>query len=96
MSSKESQTLSSDSTVEQSQQEQSRKMAKKEAAKQEKLCRRQEASTLASAVQSISIEDDLLGSNYNDVPLLELQSKVEVSDWTEVGLAGARLVFPLL
>jgi hypothetical protein len=96
MSSKESQTLSSDSTVEQSQQEQSRKTAKKEAAKQEKLCRRQEASTLASSAQSISVEDDLLGSNYNDVPLLELQSKFEVSDWTEVGLGGARLVFPLL
>ncbi len=77
---KESQTLSSDSTVEQPQQEQSNKVAKKEAAKQEKLCRRQEASMLASAAQSISVEDDPLIANYGNVPLLELQSKVEVSD----------------
>ncbi len=77
---KESQTLSSDSAVEPPQQEQSNKVAKKEAAKQEKLCRRQEASMLASAAQSISVEDDPLIANYGNVPLLELQSKVEVSD----------------
>lgn len=95
MSSKESQTLSSDSTVKPPQQEQSKKAAKKETAKQEKLFCRQEGSTLASAAQSIFVEDDPLATNYGDVPLLELQSKVEVNDWTEVGLGGAGLVFLL-
>jgi hypothetical protein len=84
MSSEESQTLSSDSAVDSPQQEQSKKAAKKEAAKLEKLRRRQEASALASAAQSISVEDDPLAANYGDVPLLDLQSKVEVSDWTDV------------
>ncbi|XP_041019504.1 aspartate--tRNA ligase 2, cytoplasmic [Juglans microcarpa x Juglans regia] len=65
---------------------QSKKAAKKEAAKQEKLRRRQEAA-LESAAQSLSVEDDPLSSNYGDVPLPELQSKVaaDVQEWTEVG-----------
>jgi hypothetical protein len=85
MSSEESQTLSSDSAVEPPQNEQSKKAAKKEAAKQEKLRRRQEAAALASTVQSVSVEDDPLAANYGDVPILELQSKVDVRNWTEVG-----------
>lgn len=100
MSSAESQSPSSGAVPEQpppphNQQEeedessksQSKKAAKKEAAKQEKLRRRQEAS-LASAAQSLSVEeDDPLSSNYCDVPLSELQSKVaaDVREWTEVG-----------
>ncbi|XP_059460896.1 aspartate--tRNA ligase 2, cytoplasmic-like [Corylus avellana] len=85
MSSEESQTLYSDSAVEPPQNEQSKKAAKKEAAKQEKLRRRQEAAALASTVQSVSVEDDPLAANYGDVPILELQSKVDVRGWTEVG-----------
>ncbi len=47
-------------------------MAKKEAAKQEKLRCRQEAG-LASTAQSLSVdEDDPLSANYGDVPLPEL------------------------
>ena len=47
-------------------------MAKKEAAKQEKLRRRQEAG-LASTAQSLSVDDDdPLSANYGDVPLSEL------------------------
>ncbi len=72
---------------------QSKKAAKKEAAKQEKLRRRQEAA-LASAAQSLSVdEDDPLSANYGDVPLPELQSKVaaDIRDWTEVGALSSSL-----
>ncbi|KAF3950235.1 hypothetical protein CMV_023979 [Castanea mollissima] len=53
---------------------QSKKAAKNEAAKLEKLKRRQEAA-VASGVQSLSMEDPL-ADNYGDVPILDLQSKV--------------------
>ncbi|GLT54771.1 hypothetical protein SLA2020_279410 [Shorea laevis] len=85
MSSEESQILSPDSAVEPPQNEQSKKAAKKEAAKQEKLRRRQEAASLTSTLQSIFVEDDPLAANYGDVPLQELQSKVDARDWTDVG-----------
>uniref|UniRef100_A0A7N2N4Y4 aspartate--tRNA ligase n=1 Tax=Quercus lobata TaxID=97700 RepID=A0A7N2N4Y4_QUELO len=64
---------------------QSKKAAKKEAAKLEKLKRRQEAA-VASGVQSLSMEDPL-ADNYGDVPLLDLQSKVVPGTrvWTEIG-----------
>lgn len=64
---------------------QSKKAAKKEAAKLEKLKRRQEAA-VASGVQSLSMEDPL-ADNYGDVPLLDLQSKVAPGTrvWTEIG-----------
>ncbi|GLT53156.1 hypothetical protein SLA2020_264460 [Shorea laevis] len=84
MSFEESQTLSSSSAVEPPQHEQSKKAAKKEATKQEKLRRRQESATLASAAQSISVEEDPLAANYGDVPLPELQSKVDSRVWIAV------------
>ncbi|KAI4316245.1 hypothetical protein L6164_024243 [Bauhinia variegata] len=63
----------------------SKKAAKKEAAKLEKLRRRQEASLVAGAT-SLSVEEDPLSSNYGDVPLLELQSKTvaNIGDWTKI------------
>lgn len=54
----------------------SKKAAKKEAAKQEKQRRRMDELNLSSASQTL--EHDPLAANYGDVPLLELQSKVEV------------------
>ena len=64
---------------------QSKKAAKKEAVKLEKLKRRQEAA-VASSVQSLSMEDPLT-DNYDDVPILDLQSKVAPGTrvWTEIG-----------
>ncbi|KAL9361804.1 hypothetical protein Peur_044589 [Populus x canadensis] len=66
----------------------SKKAAKKEAAKQEKLRRRQEAAlAAAAAASSLSIEDDPLAANYGNIPLQDLQSKVEadLKAWTQVG-----------
>ena len=66
----------------------SKKAAKKEAAKQEKLRRRQEAaSAAAAAASSLSIEEDPLAANYGNIPLQDLQSKVEadLKAWTQVG-----------
>lgn len=66
----------------------SKKAAKKEAAKLEKLRRRQELAAATSAAANLSVDDanDPLASNYGDVPLEELQSKtpVDVNDWTRV------------
>ena len=67
----------------------SKKASKKEAAKQEKLRRRQEAALAAAAAAktSLSIEEDPLAANYGNIPLLDLQSKVEadLKAWTKVG-----------
>ena len=67
----------------------SKKASKKEAAKQEKLRRRQEAAlaAAAAAATSLSIEEDPLAANYGNIPLLDLQSKVEadLKAWTKVG-----------
>jgi aspartyl-tRNA synthetase len=65
----------------------SKKAAKKEAAKQEKLRRRQEAALAAAAASSLSIEEDPLAANYGNIPLQDLQSKVEadLKAWTQVG-----------
>jgi aspartyl-tRNA synthetase len=66
----------------------SKKAAKKEAAKQEKLRRRQEAAlAAAAAASSLSIEEDPLAANYGNIPLQDLQSKVEadLKAWTQVG-----------
>ena len=61
-----------------------KKAAKKEAAKLEKLKRRQEA-VMASSIQSLSMEDPL-ANNYGDIPILDLQSKVAPGTrvWTEI------------
>uniref|UniRef100_A0A6N2KJS0 aspartate--tRNA ligase n=1 Tax=Salix viminalis TaxID=40686 RepID=A0A6N2KJS0_SALVM len=67
----------------------SKKASKKEAAKQEKLRRRQEAAlaAAAAAATSLSIEEDPLAANYGNIPLIDLQSKVEadLKAWTKVG-----------
>ncbi|XP_038899520.1 aspartate--tRNA ligase 2, cytoplasmic [Benincasa hispida] len=70
----------------------SKKAAKKEAAKQEKLRRRQEAAA-ESGISSLNVEDDLLASNYGDVPLSDLQSKEakDIENWTQVGALTAEL-----
>jgi len=53
--------------------------------KLEKLKCRQEA-VMASGIQSLLMED-LLAENYDDVPILDLQSKVDPSTkvWIEIG-----------
>ncbi|GAB2226283.1 hypothetical protein Droror1_Dr00022084 [Drosera rotundifolia] len=63
----------------------SKKAAKKEAAKLEKLRRQQEAAAAARALAEAALIDDPLSSNYRDIPLKDLQSK-EISGrkWTEV------------
>nr|POE66571.1 hypothetical protein CFP56_32780 [Quercus suber] len=65
--------------------ESSKPQSKKEAAKLEKLKRRQEAA-VASGVQSLSMEDPLV-DNYGDIPILDLQSKVAPGTrvWTKIG-----------
>ncbi|XP_021277567.1 aspartate--tRNA ligase 2, cytoplasmic [Herrania umbratica] len=63
----------------------SKKAAKKEAAKLEKLRRRQEAASLASSASSLSVdEEDLHSSNYGDVPLPELKScsQADAGNWS--------------
>ncbi|XVE94224.1 hypothetical protein REPUB_Repub01dG0263300 [Reevesia pubescens] len=75
----------------------SKKAAKKEAAKLEKMRRRQEAPSLASSACSLSIEEeeDAYSSNYGDVLLSELKScsqadagnwsrAISSMEWTEV------------
>lgn len=71
----------------------SKKAAKKEAVKQEKLRLRQE-DALAAATSSLAVEEeDPLASNYGDVPLSELQSKnvADINQWTEVGALNESL-----
>ncbi|EOY29091.1 Class II aminoacyl-tRNA and biotin synthetases superfamily protein isoform 3 [Theobroma cacao] len=63
----------------------SKKAAKKEAAKLEKLRRRQEAASLASSASSLSVdEEDPHSSNYGDVPLPELKScsQADAGNWS--------------
>lgn len=63
----------------------SKKAAKKEEAKLEKLRRRLEASS-AGAASAAPDEEDPLAEKYGEVPLSELQSKEEVGEpYTEVG-----------
>jgi len=72
----------------------SKKAAKKEAAKLEKLRRRQEIATASAATANLSVdEEDPLGGNYGDVPLVELQSKTsaDVGEWTRVEALGGAL-----
>ncbi|KAL5185348.1 Aspartate--tRNA ligase 2, cytoplasmic [Glycine soja] len=72
----------------------SKKAAKKEAAKLEKLRRRQEIAAASAATANLSVdEEDPLGGNYGDVPLVELQSKTpsDVGEWTRVEALGGAL-----
>lgn len=73
----------------------SKKAAKKEAAKAEKLLKRQQFSSASpSSVEVTAVDDadDLLGSNYGDVPILELQSKtVTGRKWTVVESMDAEM-----
>ena len=95
MSSSESQEPSAPSL----EQSLSKKAAKKEAAKQDKLRRRQEAS-LATAAAKLAVDDeDPLAGNYGDIPIEELQSKtvVDAAGWTrvehlEASLAGKEVL----
>ncbi|KAE9606356.1 putative aspartate--tRNA ligase [Lupinus albus] len=75
---------SSESQVQPSSSELSKKAAKKEAAKQEKLRRKQEYAALSST--AVNDDNDPLGANYGDIPLVELQSKtpVDVNRWSRV------------
>ena len=72
----------------------SKKAAKKEAAKLGKLRRRQEIAAASAATANLSVdEEDPLGGNYGDVPLVELQSKTpsDVGEWTRVEALGGAL-----
>lgn len=73
----------------------SKKAVKKEAAKAEKLLKRQQFSSASpSSVEVTAVDDadDLLGSNYGDVPILELQSKtVTGRKWTVVESMDAEM-----
>lgn len=76
----------------QSEGSQSKRASKKEAAKLQKLRRRQEA--LAEAgVAGVSIDTpDPLAANYGDVPLEDLQSKaVTGRKWTQIGSLSEEL-----
>jgi len=89
MSSSESQDPAAASEV-----QLSKKAAKKEAAKADKLRRRQEIAAASAATANLSVdEDDPLAANYGDVPLVELQSKTpaNVDDWTPVEALGVAL-----
>ncbi|KAK3439704.1 hypothetical protein EUGRSUZ_C03981 [Eucalyptus grandis] len=67
----------------------SKKAAKKEEAKLEKLRRRLEASSAVSGAAEEEEEEDPLAANYGEVPLPDLQSKEEVGEpYTEVGALG--------
>lgn len=71
---------------------QSKKASKKEAKKMERQRKRLEDAA-ATAVSTVSIdEEDPLSSNYGDVPLIDLQSKpVTGRKWTEVSALGEDL-----
>ncbi|KAL0903332.1 hypothetical protein M5K25_027703 [Dendrobium thyrsiflorum] len=71
----------------------SKKQAKKDAMKAEKLRRKQEeASAAAAAAASKETEADPLAGNYGDVPMEELQSKaISGRIWIEVGLLDSKL-----
>ncbi|PKI31782.1 hypothetical protein CRG98_047821, partial [Punica granatum] len=72
----------------------SKKAAKKEAAKAEKLRRRMEEASISisAAAQAAEQENDPLSANYGDAPLSELQSKSEVDfPYTEVGSLAEHL-----
>jgi len=58
----------------------SKKAAKKEEAKLEKLRRCQEASSASAAATAAPDEEDPLAGNYREVPMPELQSKEEVRE----------------
>nr|DAD46269.1 TPA_asm: hypothetical protein HUJ06_004499 [Nelumbo nucifera] len=69
----------------------SKKAAKKEAMKLEKLKRQQEQAAAAAAAAN-STEADPLSGNYGEVPLEELQSKaVSGWKWTEIGSLNEEL-----
>ncbi|CAN6445299.1 unnamed protein product [Victoria cruziana] len=70
----------------------SKKAAKREAAKAEKLRRQQEAAAAVSAAAAAAEEADPLAENYGDVPLEELQSKaISGRKWTKIGSLTAEL-----
>ncbi|KAG0481870.1 hypothetical protein HPP92_009954 [Vanilla planifolia] len=70
----------------------SKKQAKKEAAKAEKIRRKQEEASSAGAASAKLAEADPLACNYGDVPIEDLQSKaVTGRKWTEVGMLDAKL-----
>ncbi|CAH8328261.1 unnamed protein product [Eruca vesicaria subsp. sativa] len=86
---------SSTETPDESGEKISKKAAKKEAAKLEKLRRRQEQEEAARKTASLSLEDESSSRNYGDVTLTELQSTedpkagkwreaVEGKKWTDV------------
>uniref|UniRef100_A0A1J3EQZ6 aspartate--tRNA ligase n=1 Tax=Noccaea caerulescens TaxID=107243 RepID=A0A1J3EQZ6_NOCCA len=76
---------SSTSAPEQSGENISKKAAKKEAAKLEKLRRKQEQEEAARKTSSLSLEDESFSGNYGDVTLTELQSTEDPSagKWRE-------------
>ncbi|XP_010929419.1 aspartate--tRNA ligase 1, cytoplasmic [Elaeis guineensis] len=68
----------------------SKKQAKKEAQKAERLRKQQEAATAAAAAAAASAEADPFSGNYGDVPTEEIQSKaVSGRQWTEIGSLDA-------
>lgn len=68
----------------------SKKQAKKDALKAEKLRRKKEEA--AASTVSKNLEDDPLVGNYGDVPMEELQSKaVTDRNWIEVGSLDSKL-----
>ncbi|KAG0479474.1 hypothetical protein HPP92_010332 [Vanilla planifolia] len=70
----------------------SKKQAKKEAAKAEKIRRKQEEASSAGAASAKLAETDPLACNYGDVPIEDLQSKaVTGRKWTEVGMLDAKV-----
>ncbi|KAG8382000.1 hypothetical protein BUALT_Bualt05G0031000 [Buddleja alternifolia] len=61
-----------------------KKLSKKDLAKLERQCRRQEAAAAASAIAAVNI-DDPLGVNYGEIPFNNLQSKeISCKKWTDV------------
>ncbi|KAF8097535.1 hypothetical protein N665_0286s0044 [Sinapis alba] len=95
MSSEPENLSSSTATTEESGEKISKKAAKKEAAKLEKLHRRQEQEEASRKIASHSIEEESFSRNYGDVTLNELQSTedpkagkwreaVEGKEWTDV------------
>ncbi|KAM0944358.1 putative aspartate--tRNA ligase [Dioscorea sansibarensis] len=72
----------------------SKKQAKKEAMKAEKLRKKQEAATATNASAQIeSLELDPHAGDYGDIPVEELQSKaVSGREWTAIGSLNSELV----